>query len=376
MEGIADGFSVIGSDIDPVAVFIARAKTRRHSFPALVNSCSLLCDQLRNCQRSDTEYDRRKFEDITSPTLQRIVRQEGLPVPPIPHLAHWFRNYVSVDLGRIRKVILFLPVPETHREFMLLCFGSMIRGASNADPVPVSGLEVTAHMRRVDARGRVINPFALLQRAIERNLMAALEFGALARQDTTVRVIQADATELCGSLNTKVDTVITSPPYHNAVDYHRRHQLEMYWLGLTATPSDRLALLPKYIGRPGGAHKRHPFVRDSQIETPLAARWESRIRRVAPPRADNFKHYVVAMTRVFAQLAELVTPGGRVVFVVGHSTWNGTRIPTAFLLQELARKAFRLREQSWYPLPNRYMSYSRHNGASIHREYVVAFERR
>ena len=28
------------------------------------------------------------------------------------------------------------------------------------------------------------------------------------------------------------DLVLTSPPYMNAVDYPRTHQLEMYWLGL------------------------------------------------------------------------------------------------------------------------------------------------
>ena len=38
------------------------------------------------------------------------------------------------------------------------------------------------------------------------------------------------------------DLAITSPPYVNAVDYPRTHQLEMYWLGFA---QDSLTVLKK-----------------------------------------------------------------------------------------------------------------------------------
>jgi hypothetical protein len=46
-----------------------------------------------------------------------------------------------------------------------------------------------------------------------------------------------------------IDCVITSPPYLTAVNYYRRHQLEMFWLGLTHTTAERLELMPRYLGR-------------------------------------------------------------------------------------------------------------------------------
>jgi len=67
--------------------------------------------------------------------------------------------------------------------------------------------------------------------------------------------------------------------------------------------------------------------------------------------------------------------GSPAVLVVGHSSWNNSKIPTTELFGEIAGSAFTLREVLWYPIKNRYMSYSRHNGADINREYVLAFYR-
>ena len=59
---------------------------------------------------------------------------------------------------------------KKHRLFFRLAFGSIIRAASNADPVPVSGLEVTSHMKRREEEGRRINPFDLFRRSVNRAL--------------------------------------------------------------------------------------------------------------------------------------------------------------------------------------------------------------
>jgi 16S rRNA G966 N2-methylase RsmD len=376
VEAAADGYVSVGSDIDPVAVFVSHAKTRRYNLSTLLRSCDRLLQALATHRRSHDEYYDRMHNDIAQDRARAVIAREKLPVPAIPNLTHWFRNYVSIDLGRIRRAIAELDVPRAHREFLLLCFASIIRNASNADPVPVSGLEVTVHMRRRDAAGRVVDPYALLDRAIDQALAGTAEFAGICPAHSRTTVLAADATKLSARMRGAYDAVITSPPYHNAVDYYRRHQLEMYWLGLVETHKQRLEMLPHYIGRPGG-QRRHPFVRFGSVTAPGAAKWESRIRMHSPDRADNFKHYVVAMSRVFAQLARVLKPRAPVVFVVGHSRWQGSEIPTASLLREIAGPHFAPLEQLWYPVPDRqrYMTYSRHNGAHIDREYVVAMIR-
>jgi hypothetical protein len=81
------------------------------------------------------------------------------------------------------------------------------------------------------------------------------------------------------------------------------------------------------------------------------------------------------MHLVFEQLSKVLRSGSPAVFVLGHSTWNGSELDTSELFEELSAPWFKPIDYYSYPVANRYMSYSRRNGASIDREYVVVFSR-
>jgi hypothetical protein len=375
VEARALGRSGIGLDVDPVASFIADVKTRYIGVKSLRRSTRLLLQEIEKLRRSAKHYALLQFDDITIHAFKTTVTRQKLIVPPIPNLFHWFRKYVVIDLARLRATIVRLRVPRNHRKFFLACFCSIIRNASNADPVPVSGLEVTSHMKAKDKKGRIIDPFANFVGTLNRAIHDREQFEKAIRSSRTkVRIAIGDASNLRKHIRKKVNAVITSPPYHNAVDYYRRHTLEMYWLGLVDSPEQRLALLPKYIGR-ARVPQRHPYLANTMLDSWFARRCESMMRNRDAGSADAFKHYAIAMRKCFAGISETLRPNGKVVFVLGKSSWNGRRLPTAKLFEELAAPHFQLRQHHWYPLKNRYMTYSRHNGASIDRDHVLVFER-
>lgn len=347
VEAMTLGRNAVGSDIDPIAVFVSRGKTRRISIPALRASATSLLRQVDRLCRSDADYIKMQFVDITNREYENSIESNGIEIPQIPNIFHWFRRYVLIDLAHLRQTIQSLDAPQIHREFFLLCFAAIIRNASNADPVPVSGLEVTSHMKKLDASGRVINPFALFERILTRSLRDIEQFSKHAiSKSNSVRVVQADATQLGRHVRTAVDAVITSPPYHNAVDYYRRHNLEMYWLNLVADYSDRLNLLPKYIGR-SHVPQNHPFVHDHILTTKVAKRWESTLRQTSTTRADAFKHYMVAMKMSLDSIGKMLPRGKPAVFVLGKNTWNSQKIPTVDLFKELAADHYELVERFW-----------------------------
>lgn len=371
VEAAVAGRNAHGRDLDPVAVFVSSVKTHRYRISHLRATAARLLEDLKRYERPEREYKERQHVDLT---MNAAKRERGrLWIPDIPRIDHWFRRYVLVDLARILDTIQCSHMPESHRAFMRLCFASIIRASSNADPVPVSGLEVTSYMRRRDDAGRIVNPFRLLRVAVKKGLDAAEEYCDSVDMGVVVSASVADATKLDGRLG-HVDVVITSPPYHTAVDYYRRHTLEMYWLGFTRSHEERLALKGGYIGAPT-VRKSHPFVASSNGLPETAERWDRRIREVSDKRADSFRHYVASMQRVFSHLFAVLRPGGRAVFVIGKSAWNGTDLPSTELFAEISRERFRLVEHLWYPVRNRYMSYSRHNGANINREDVLVLER-
>ncbi len=366
----------VGFDVDPLSVFVAQTKSQPIDCEALTVAAQELLDTLSGLSRGVEEYRQRAkiTEDLTEEEF--TAQSAGLAMPAIPRLAFWFRRYVLVDLARLRDAIEAIDTTEPLRDVLRLVFASIIRAASNADPVPVSGLERTKHIRARDELGRLIDPFALYERKLQRTIKDIKAYQALRSEASVCRVAIADATQrLPLQDGERVHAVITSPPYHGAVDYYRRHQLEMFWLGLTADQPARLRLLDQYLGRPHVPQK-HRFVLNTDLAAyPQAARCEAAMRIEAPRRADEFRHYCVGMARAFARLADVLAVGAPAIFIVGRSRWNGHSLDTSRLLAELARPAFDLDKELWYPVKNRHMSYGRRNGANIDREFVLVFRR-
>ena len=373
VEAAVRGRNAIGTDWDPVAVFVSRIKTHKFDIRRLRASCSQLMSTLVCVQRSNLEYEERQWRDLTDQEFHSTVSDENLWIPDIPNLRHWFRKYVIVDLARILRNIMSIDAPSTHKDFLRLCFGSIIRSCSNADPVPVSGLEVTSFMKEKDKRGRIINPFEAFRSTTRNALIAVESFSSSKWSETTVATRRLDATTCASTIRRKVDCVITSPPYFTAVDYYRRHQLEMYWLGFTQTQEERKNLIPNYIGRQNVSN-RHPFLEEPDGFGFLGEHWMAILQEMSVQKANSFKHYCVSMRKFFAQLKRIVRPNGKAVIVVGNSKVAGSEMPVADLLVEIANPNYRLAARHWYPIKDKYMSYSRRNGADINTEHVLVFE--
>lgn len=369
VEATVAGRRSIGLDVDPLAIFISGAKSRVRDFPNLPLAIKGVVEKIGALQSDDPSSFR---GDISLDEFNQISAAEGLVFPAIKNLYHWFRLRVLIQLARIKKVILEARLSDADQEFLLLCFASIIRRSSNADPTPVSGLEVTSHMRRLEAAGRDIDPIGYYLKAIKTGLADAEEYSRAAKVSSPA-VHAADVRYLSEGAY-QADVVITSPPYHNAVDYYRRHQLEVFWLDLTPTQAAREKMIEGYIGRPNVA-KRFARPESALPLPPLAAHWAEKMRAVAPRRADDFLHYFWSMRAGLKSIAGQLAPGGNAIFIVGNSRFQGEEIPTDILFQEIAAGAFNYIDTYWYPIKNRYMSYARRNGANIDREFVVVFEK-
>ena len=372
VESLLAGRAAIGLDVDPVAAFISRVKCTPLPPKLLKAAFDALRNDLRDVRRPKWEYDRLIHEDLSPHSIARF--RKALGIPEIPRLDHWFRVYVAIDLARLRAAIMRADVGPRLRDFFLACFAGIIRNASNADPVPVSGLEVTAHMRKIDEDGRRIDPFELFERRVERELAGMCELWQQA-EEVSVRVQRGDATELTRQIRpASVDVVITSPPYNTAVDYYRRHTLEMYWLGMVSSQYDRLKLAPKYLGR-FQVRQSNPKL-NCTFKSEYIKRLIMHAGSVSPAQQRAVTHYCASMRRSLAHIAKVLKPNGRAVFVVGNSKWNGRRVRATKLLTEIAKDEFNVCETFSYPARNRYMSYERHNGANVNREYALVLKKK
>jgi DNA modification methylase len=376
VEGMLAGRIVVGTDVDPLAVFVSYAKTRKYGIDALTSRAAQIISVLERMRDADCDWFGDFYKDISKRAYKQALPEVEAWVPTIPNVEHWFRRRVILQLARIAKELRRRCKSEDERLFFTLCLAAIIRNASNADPVPVSGLEVTHHMKVREEAGRAIDPYGLLMSSITKGIRATATFVcALPRSSLHANVHRMDARLLEPATTGFVDAVITSPPYLSAVDYYRRHQLEMYWLGLVTSQPDRLRLLPQYIGRHGvSAGQLKDMV--TPVRSRLARHWLRHLEEKTPERARTLRHYAVSMARALDSMLEVTRPGGKVIIVIGDSRIQEEIFPTGKLIQELAPHRLELSDVLWYPLENRYMSYKRRNGANIKLERVLVFNRK
>jgi DNA methylase len=358
----------VGFDVDPLAVFVTRGKllaTKRlaSTFNSYADS---LLRQFKKLARTTDKYRKLARRDIGKASYDAPVDLFDGDLLEI--IERWFRRYVVEDLAIIRRLIDHTAPSASAKHLALLAFASAIRNCSNADPVPVSGLEYTKRMRQLDASGRVIDPFTIVARRLGALAQQANAFSS-ARQSTDHRVHQRDAAETW-NLKAKPALIFFSPPYLNAVEYSRRHKLEMIWLSLISSRESLIRLSHKYIGGPTVG--REPL-EECRLGIELVDDVRQSLLQIDYRRARSFVKYCKQLQSVFKQIDDNLSPSGYCVVVVGNNRVAGLEVPLSKVLVKLA-PINQIGAMS-YDLRDRYMSYSRHNGADINREHILVFKK-
>jgi hypothetical protein len=380
VEALVRGVDSVGIDVDPLACLIAGAKTNPLNPKRLQAAFDGVKLRLAPFVHGHLDREARAGADISE---QRFQNEAGsLAIPAIPNITHWFRRYVIIDLARILDGIDRADLSKREERFFRACFAATIRRVSNADPDPVSGLEVTCIQaaRNVSRNIKVYDEFFNKTQQAMAGMKRLWEASAQREEAACATVVRGTAFDLNGLMK-KVPAakdgfrlVITSPPYCRAVEYSRRHQLELYWLGFVGNPCEHVALTHSYIGR--------KLVRESDWNEQITLGIEGldacigRIADKDPVKARAVRHYFYSMRQVLAQFPGVVEKGGTVICVIGDSKCCNVRIPTADFIAELASDRMRLKNRFSYALRNHYMQYGLWNGDGIKQEHVLVFKPR
>lgn len=323
VEARLAGMHAIGVDLNPFAVFLARAKTTDFDLEQLVREAKLL---------------RVTVDEM----LKRSVRIEP---PQFFNIDYWFKPEVQADLALLQYAIQNCITPAA-RDFFLVAFASTVRESSNTRRGEYKLYRIP------EAELKRHNPpvFTLFWERVGRNLRGLSEFLAERAPKTTARVIETDARLPLPIESEAVDVIVTSPPYGDSqttVAYGQFSRLVLQWLGFedeTAKSVDRRAL--------GGRTRetQTPF-HSPTLEETLAA-----IRSESPKRASQVWQFYADFAECFPELTRVVKPCSHACFVVGNRTVKGVRIPTDQILIEIAQ-GFGWRYETTYRrrIPNKRM---------------------
>jgi hypothetical protein len=212
VEGMILGRDVIGTDLNPLAIMLARWKT---SPPSEAESVTLLETARRAAAHADARRKQR------AGATRRYGDADVAAFAP----------HVLLELDSLRAFIAGLPHSEARtRDALLLVLSSIL--------VKVSRKTSDTTERAPDVpEPRIAAGYTarLLVKKTEEVTRRAAELVSLLPQPRPRAIVIADdATQLTTGTKDSVDAIITSPPYAATYDYLAQHELRLRWLGLDA----------------------------------------------------------------------------------------------------------------------------------------------
>ncbi len=297
----------VGIDVDPFSRFISTVKVTPLAEKELIEAQESLFNAVEGYQPA-------------------LVSE--LDIPSFPYRDNWFNREIILELAYLKKIIESLDKSKYVKDFFRVCFSSIIRSVSNADDNCTRTV-----IRKV--LNKQVNPSDALKKFVETVLVKVpkmIEFSQNVPQDITVNFPEnMDARNIKYDAGT-FDLVLTSPPYVNAVDYPRTHQLELYWLGFADGPLTPLK--KKHVGTESVSSQDYRTCH--QIDVAAADSVIEKIFEKDPRRAYIAFKYLDDMQRNLSEVYSVLRDGGRYIIVVGNNRIRGQLFESWKYLMTLA----------------------------------------
>lgn len=349
----ARGHRAVGVDIDPLAVLIARVWTRA-------------VDPVRVLEVGRTTLSRARA--IAAGVPERAAYPAGADDETRRFCSFWF------DVGARRQLAALAAaigsVADTASRDALWCAFSRLIITKQAGASLASDLSHSRPHRTFSVAP--VRPFDRFPAAVERVVDNCLDRRKAGRGPAS-RVIEGDARRL-PLPDRSIDLVLTSPPYLNAIDYLRCSKFSLVWMGHHI--ADLRSIRSASVGSEAGSGSmKEPHAR--AIVSGLHLR-----PHLAPREDAILARYVEDMVLALREVARVLTPRGRAVYVVGENTVRGTYIPNAAIIiaaAELTGLVLRDRRTRALPPSRRYLpppgSRSKDSlDTRMRREVVLAFK--
>ncbi len=305
--GLCAGWSVRGFDANPLATLISKVKITHYDQRSLAESIRKLQTAILNLGKTDL-VDLKESDEFGA-------------------LDYWFWPSIIDEVARFRVSLEQISIPEKDRNFLLLAASSSIRPVSKADPEVVPPT-ISIKRKQSFGVGRPLSFLTTFRTRAERikSALTSPTIRNLKRGYSGVKCLDARELDLEDG---RADYVLMSPPYFTAHDYVRSVRLELLSLGMCSV--EELHRLHKNtigsVGTYGVCVSAFGLPKCDSIISKLGLRDER--------RGVMLWRYLQDMKEVLTECQRILKHNGSLVMVIGDSTSQGLKIPTAKLMIEL-----------------------------------------
>ena len=295
-----------GIDLNPLAIFLAKAKT----IPI-------------NPQKLTKEY-------ITLLGKLEKIKDSEIKKPEFKNLDFWFKEKAIVKLAKLKKAIQKIE-DKAIQNFLMVAFSETVRYSSNAK---------TGEFKLVRIKGEKLEKhdpdvFGIFRKKAETNIAGVGEFYKEAKKDAWTKIIFGDSSKKNGIKEKSIDCIITSPPYGDSrttVAYGQFSRLSSQWIDIFDDPNKASGVDNELLG--GRATKT--------LSHGLSSNYLSdsldKIAKQDEIRAKDVLSFYIGLNDCLKRAHEMLKPEKYLCLVIGNRLVKQVRIPTDFIIAELGEK--------------------------------------
>ncbi len=299
VEGVVYGMQTIGTDLNPLARLIAKAKTS--SFK--------------------TEFLLEEIQQFHNWTYEYQEKTEKPELPDVKNMEFWFKPNVSRKLKHIKDFINLIEDTK-NRLFFQVAFSETVRESSNTRNSEFKLYRYNSEtLTKFDP-----NVFSIMTSKLYRNIEGAREFSAKLQKYRNKHSANIYGFNTCVGIpedigaNKNVDIVVTSPPYGDSsttVAYGQYSRLSAAWLELEEpTRVDK-----KLMG--GSKEQKIRTFPSKQLNKAII-----QISNIDEKRALSVSSFYNDLQNSIENICKIIKISGYACYVVGNRKVKGVTLPT------------------------------------------------
>jgi len=295
-----------GTDLNPLAIFLARAKTTPINPQKLTRTYLSLFDRIGKVK--DGEINRPNFKNID----------------------FWFKNKAIIKLSKLKKAVQEIK-DETIRNFLMVSFSETVRYSSNTKTGEFKLVRIKSE--KLDKHDPDV--FEIFRKKAEANIARMSQFYKDAKKNAWTKIIYGDSSKDNGIKPASVDCIITSPPYGDSrttVAYGQFSRLSAQWADIFDDPNDATGVDNKLLGGRASKTLAHSLP-SGYLSDSL-----DKIAKKDEARAKDVLSFYIGLNECLKQAHKMLKPKKYFCIVIGNRLVKQVRIPTDFIIAELGEK--------------------------------------
>ena len=295
-----------GIDLNPFAIFLAKTKTTPID-PAII---------VREYIKLLTKIDEIKNNEIKKPKFK--------------NLEFWFKDNVIIELAKIKKAIKEIK-NKNIRNFFLVAFSEIVRKSSNAK----NGEFKLVRIKKELLENYNPNVLNLFKQKIALNIKGMEKFYRDVNKKSSAKIILGDSSKYNGIKENSIDFIITSPPYGDSrttVAYGQFSRLSAQWIDIFDNPDNASGVDNELLGGRAVKNLAHSLPSNYLLES------LNKIIKRDEKRAKDVLSFYIGLNDCLKRAYKILKPKKYFCIVIGNRLVKQVRIPTDFIITELAQK--------------------------------------